>query len=160
MWPGIPGIIYGTAQIPSISATLYFNAIVPQTMTVSKIIYYPTSTSASVVDAGIYKGSATNTSTSGSILVGESSATKNTADTMPQTISIFPTSVGSLSFTAGDSVVVAFIIDSGPPYLGINYGVSSASRWSAGKTRPPGLPTNPTTGTQLPYVYCLEFLPA
>jgi hypothetical protein len=159
IWPGIPGIANGTSNINPGSKISYFLSVIPQSMKLEKIIFFnKLSVIGSDASIGIYKYSSNAIQDGpGYKLVGTSKIeTFNTSEIC--TLSVEEKTDGSLNFSTGDKVIVAFDTEMEGKYLGIS--TQDEVSWTSSTQYGFPLTINPPNFLTIKHFICFEFLTA
>jgi hypothetical protein len=157
-WLPLPGLFDATQTILPNSWSYYFNAVVPQAMTVSQVLMWSDQGS-DPLRIAIFRGAASasgpNTS---SVLVAQGTASGVSG---PKIFNLVAEPGQNLNFTSGEPVCIGFAqggttnymwaADNGP------LGNTFAWRNNADLEAPPGFGTNPQTGTQTAIRFVFRF---
>ena len=157
-WLPLPGLFDATQTILPNSWSYYFNAVVPQTMTVSQVLMWSDAGS-DPLRIAIYRGAASASGpNTGSVLVGQGIASGVSG---PKVFNLTAEPGQNLNFTSGEAVCIGFAQGGTTNYMwaGVNGTLGNTFAWrnTADLEAPPGFSTNPQTGTQTAIRFVFQF---
>ncbi len=157
-WLPLPGLFDATQTILPNSWSYYFNAVIPQTMTVTQVLMWSDQGS-DPLRIGIFRGTASSVGpNTGSILVGQGTASGVSG---PKIFNLVAESGQNLNFTAGESVCIGFAQGGTTNYMwaGADGPLGNTFAWrnTTDLEAAPGFNTNPQTGTQTTIRFVFQF---
>ena len=157
-WLPLPGLFDATQTILPNSWSYYFNAVIPQTMTVTQVLMWSDQGS-DPLRIGIFRGAASSVGpNTGSILVGQGTASGVSG---PKIFNLVAESGQNLNFTAGESVCIGFAQGGTTNYMwaGADGPLGNTFAWrnTTDLEAAPGFNTNPQTGTQTAIRFVFQF---
>ena len=157
-WLPLPGLFDASQTILPNSWSYYFNAVVPQTMTVSQVLMWSDSGS-DPLRIAIYRGAASASGpNNGSVLVGQGIASGVSG---PKVFDLVVEAGQNLDFSAGEPVCIGFAQGGTTNYMwaAANGPLGNTFAWrnTTDLEAPPGFSTNPQTGTQTDIRFVFQF---
>jgi hypothetical protein len=157
-WLPLPGLFDASQTILPNSWSYYFNAVVPQTMTVSQVLMWSDSGS-DPLRIAIYRGAASASGpNNGSVLVGQGIASGVSG---PKVFDLVVEPGQNLDFSAGEPVCIGFAQGGTTNYMwaAANGPLGNTFAWrnTTDLEAPPGFSANPQTGTQTAIRFVFQF---
>ena len=155
-WLPLPGLFDATQTIIPNSWSYYFNAVVPQTMTLSQVLMWSDAGS-DPLRIAIYRGSASAAGPNiGSVLVGQGVASGVSG---PKVFTLTAELGQNLNFTSGETVCVGFAQGGTTNYMwaGVNGPLGNTLAWINTVDLEGGFTTNPQIGTQTAIRFVFQF---
>lgn len=157
-WMPLPGLFDATqTKLPN-SWSYYFNAVVPQTMTLSQVLMWNDAGS-DPLRIGVFRGAASASGpNTGSVLVGQGTAGGVSG---PKVFTLTAEPGQNLNFTAGEAVCIGFAQGGTTTYMwaGVDGPLGNTFAWrnNTDLEAPPGFSTNPQTGTPTQIRFVFQF---
>jgi hypothetical protein len=155
-WLPLPGLFDATQTILPNSWSYYFNAVVPQTMTVSQVLMWSDAGS-DPLRIAIYRGSASAAGPNiGSVLVGQGIASGVSG---PKVFTLTAELGQNLNFTSGETVCIGFAQGGTTNYMwaGVNGPLGNTFAWRNTVDLEGGFTTNPQMGAQTAIRFVFQF---